>query len=89
MSKWVKRGKLKTRNFDSKFLIYDCAQGTVLELNESAKLIWIWLDDLCIEEVIEKYAEYYGLEISVAADDVNLVIEELEEKGLIRRGGVD
>lgn len=66
------------------YILYDYKRGLHIELNESAGLIWKLvngLDDL--EEVCKHYAEYYGIDYQIACDDVNRILKELKDKGII------
>jgi hypothetical protein len=85
MEKVFKKGKLKSRDIGSVFLVYDYTSGVVVELNESARFVWECLDDLGIEDVIQKFADYYGIDSKTAAEDVYMVLNELEVRGLIGR----
>ena len=85
--KYQKRNRLKIRNLSSKLLVYEYEKGLLVELNESAKLIWSLLDSKSVDEIIDDYADFYGIDAKTAVDDVKDVIKELEEKGVIEEKG--
>lgn len=85
--KYQKKNRLKIRNLSSKLLVYEYEKGLLVELNESAKLIWSLLDSKSVDEIIDDYAEHFGIDIETAVDDVKGVIKELEEKGVIEEKG--
>jgi hypothetical protein len=88
MGKWVKvkKEKLICRNLGDLFLVYDYARGVAVELNESAKFIWECLDNSSTEDVVIKFAEYCGIDRKTDAEDVYMVLNELEASGFIKRG---
>ena len=87
--KYQKKNRLKIRNLSSKLIIYNYEKGLLVELNESAKLIWSLLDSKSVEEIIDDYVDFYGIDAKTAIDDVKSVIKELEEKGVIEEKGSD
>ncbi|HOT06333.1 MAG TPA: PqqD family protein [Methanotrichaceae archaeon] len=74
---YKKRPDLKQRNLDSKLLLYDLNKGSLLELNSSARYIWLNIDNKNMNDLISDYAEHYGIELDIAAKDVAAVIDEL------------
>ncbi|MCL6611753.1 MAG: PqqD family protein [Peptococcaceae bacterium] len=88
MEVFVKKEKLKCRDLGSVLLIYDYANGVVVELNESARFVWDCLDNSNVKDVIQKFSDHYGVDINIASEDVYSVLNELEAKGIINRKAV-
>jgi len=84
---YKKKKKLKIRDLTTKFVVYDYEKGIHVELNESAKIIWVFLDTMSVDEVVDNYAIYYGIDAETANNDVMCVINELEERGLLEKDG--
>jgi len=80
---YQKKKGLKLRNKGSKLVVYDYERGMVVELNESAKLIWSLLDTKPVEELVGYFRENYRIDLETAKQDVYEVLKGLEENGII------
>jgi hypothetical protein len=78
-----KKNGLRERDLKSKIVLYDPISCVYVDLNETAKYIWGLIDKKALDEVIESYAEYYGVDVNIAETDVLYVVEELKQKGMI------
>ncbi|MFB3763857.1 MAG: PqqD family protein [Methanotrichaceae archaeon] len=74
---------LRERDLKSKMILYDPVACVYVDLNETAKYIWDLIDKKTLDEIIENYAKYYGVDLQIAETDVYYVVEELEQKGII------
>ena len=80
---YQKKKNLKQRNRESKLLLYDLDKGSLMELNNSAKYIWSKIEDKTMDDLINDYAEHYGIEHEIAVIDVITVTDELIKNGFI------
>lgn len=83
IKKYKKKNGIKTRDLDTKFLLYDYREGLLMELNGSAKYIWLLIGTKPFEEIISDYSQHYEIDPIMATDDVTNVIENLKTKNFI------
>ncbi|MGQ9532393.1 MAG: PqqD family protein [Desulfotomaculales bacterium] len=88
MVRWRRRSDVKVRDTSAAFIIYDHRSGTYLEMNESARAIWLLLDGRTTEEIVEEFRILYDVDRAVARDDVHEVLRILEENGFVSRAGM-
>lgn len=86
MKQYQLKKEVKERDLSSRFLLYNYKTGVLVELNESAKLIWsLFKENKSNEELVSSYAKFYKIDHNLASKDVNDVLAELESKGILER----
>jgi hypothetical protein len=80
-----KNNGLRERDLKSRMILYDPRSCVYVDLNETAKFIWDLIDKNSLDKIIENYAKYYGVDLKIAETDVLYVVDELEQKGMIRK----
>ena len=83
--RYKQRDNLTVQSVDDETLILDIEGNNIHQLNFTASFIW----SLCVEEVsmdqlAELYAEHFQIEHATAKRDVENVINQLTEIGLIK-----
>ena len=83
MARYIKKSGLSIRQAAGQFFIIDTAQGKIHHLNETARLVWDWLDSMTPGEMARKMSSLYDVDSERALKDITAVIELLKKEGLI------
>ncbi|MGC1951232.1 MAG: PqqD family protein [Gammaproteobacteria bacterium] len=78
------RADLLTEKFDDALIVVDVRAGQVHELNLTAAWLWDRLDGRCnVGELAESLHHYYDVNLATARADINRLLEELFQLGLL------
>jgi len=71
------------REIDGNFTIYDKDQDNVMVLNDSASEIWRLCDGRAGNEIVDELAKRYSADRDEIQGDVESVLEQLANSGLL------
>ncbi len=83
MGQYTKKNGISIRQSAGRFFIIDTAAGKIHHLNETAHLVWQWLDIMPPEDMAKKLASIYKVEQEQALADILAILERLKTEGLI------
>ena len=83
-------GHLMENQVEDELTLYDPQSEVVHILNPTAAAVWQLADGAQeVGDIAAKLAELYGLEVDVAEEDVQEILEQFREAGLLQnRGGL-
>lgn len=81
---YIKRADVTVQSVDDETLILDLKADQIHQLNSTASFIWQNCNGkTSAAELAVMFAEYFGMDIEIATKDVETIINQFIELGLI------
>lgn len=79
-----KRENVKWREEGDEAIIFYQKESRIFRLNETAKVVWMMIEEKTVEEIADSIAEKYSIEAKDVIDDVNMCIDNLLKGKLLK-----
>ena len=89
MTTYKKNPELIEKENDNKLLLFNINTGAMVELNDTAKLLWDNIKDLFNKEDLKKITEEHCHSVKNLDEDLSGFIKQALEKDIIKENGKD